>query len=234
MEPGAASRGDSLLASMMEQYQRDPLKNADLRPNTHVFNTVINCWAKSLEQDAADKAEEMLVAMERMAIPGVKPDAFTYTAVIDSWAKSGYRGAAMRASELLERMESRYRAGDLALKPNNFTYNAVINSLAKSKEPGAAEKAERVLQNMVNRYKSGGENDVKPTTINFNTVLDAWAKSGGGRSSAERAERILQWMDEIHRSGNDDAKPGKYLRRSFVKIFVHQGLFFITVFPKIQ
>jgi len=44
-------------------------------------------WAKSKEQDAASKAEEMLVAMGRLhacGIPGLKPDAFTYTAVIDA------------------------------------------------------------------------------------------------------------------------------------------------------
>lgn len=54
-----------------------------------------------------------------------------------------------------------------------FTYNAVINALAKSCEAGAAARAERVLQNMVNRHRNGGGDDVKPTTINFNTVLDA-------------------------------------------------------------
>jgi len=67
-------------------------------------------------------------------------------------------------------MEAKYMAGDMDLKPNTFTYNAVINALAKSGEPGAAARAERVLQNMVNRYRNGGSDDVKPTTINFNTV----------------------------------------------------------------
>lgn len=52
-----------------------------------VFNTVINCWAKSKEPDAASKAEEMLVAMSRLHSSGMtslKPDAFTFTAVIDA------------------------------------------------------------------------------------------------------------------------------------------------------
>jgi hypothetical protein len=59
---------------------------------------------------------------------------------------------------------------------------------------------------MVNRHRNGNL-DVKPTTINFNTVLDAWAKSGGGRSAAERAEEILEWMDRLHKDGNNDVKP---------------------------
>lgn len=90
-------------------------------------------------------------------------------------------------------------SGDMDLKPNTFTYNAVINALAKSGEPdgrcffsyslvfilvpaitavltssnsvlSAAARAERVLHNMVNRHRNGGCDDVKPTTINFNTV----------------------------------------------------------------
>ena len=154
-------------------------------------------------------------------------------AVIDAWAKSGYRGAASRADQLLDKMEAKHLAGDPDLKPNTFTYNAVINALAKSGEAGAAARAERVLQNMVNRHRNGGGDDVKPTTINFNTVLDAvrivlsyglvsllsslsfvlfsyylqWAKSGGGRAAAERAEEILEWMDRLHKQGNEDVKP---------------------------
>ena len=123
LEPEAASRADTILANMIRLYQDDPVNNADLRPNTYVFNTVINCWAKSKDEDGASKAEEMLVAMGTLSdngIPGLKPDAFTYTAVIDAWAKSGYRGAAARADELLNKMESKYLAGDTDLKPNTF------------------------------------------------------------------------------------------------------------------
>ena len=34
-------------------------------------------------------------------------------------------------------------------------------------------------------------------TINFNTVLGAWAKSNSGKSGAERAEKILEWRLEM-------------------------------------
>jgi hypothetical protein len=91
--------------------------------------------------------------------------------------KSGFRGAAARADQLLDKMEAKHQAGDMDLKPNTFTYNAVINALAKSGEAGAAARAERVLQNMVNRHRNGGGDDISPTTININTVLDAWAKT---------------------------------------------------------
>lgn len=43
--------------------------------------------------------------------------------------------------------------------------------------------------------------------FSLQTVLDAWAKSGGGRASAERAEEILEWMDRLYKGGNPDVKP---------------------------
>lgn len=132
MERNAAARADALLANMVALHQSDPVRHADLRPNTYVFNTVINAWAKSKERGAAAKAEEMLVAMDRLhasGFPGLKPDAFTYTAVIDAYAKSGYRGAASRADLLLDQMEAKYAAGDQDLKPNtceSFVYDRIV------------------------------------------------------------------------------------------------------------
>ena len=70
---------------MINRYQINPIENADLMPNTHVFNTVINCWSKSKDKDAAHKAEEMLIAMGRLqetGIPDLKPDTFSYVSNI--------------------------------------------------------------------------------------------------------------------------------------------------------
>lgn len=39
-DPDAASRADNLLASMIKLHQSDPVRHADLLPNTYVFN----CW----------------------------------------------------------------------------------------------------------------------------------------------------------------------------------------------
>lgn len=39
MDAGAAARADSILANLIRLYQSDPIGNADLRPNTYVFNT---------------------------------------------------------------------------------------------------------------------------------------------------------------------------------------------------
>mmetsp|Transcript_5699 Transcript_5699/g.7007 ORF Transcript_5699/g.7007 Transcript_5699/m.7007 type:complete len:124 (-) Transcript_5699:11-382(-) len=81
-----------------------------------------------------------------------------------------------------------------------------MNALAKSGDQGAAARAEKVLQNVVRRHIDGND-DIKPTTINFNTDINAWANSGG-KGAAVRAEEISVWMDQLNKSGNTDFKPG--------------------------
>ena len=76
---------------------------------------------------------------------------------------------------------------------------------------------------MVNRYGTGSTEDVKPTTINFNTVLDAWAKNGGGRAAAERAEKMLEWMDDLYKSGNAEVKPDTITFNAVIDAWARSG-----------
>eukprot|EP00957_Ditylum_brightwellii_P119226 9095440-Ditylum_brightwellii.AAC.1 len=56
-------------------------------------------------------------------------------------------------------------------------------------------------------YKKTGNNNIKPDSISFNAVLDAWAKQSGKRKSsrsdtsglfaAEKAEKLLLQMQEL-------------------------------------
>jgi PPR repeat/Pentatricopeptide repeat domain len=63
-------------------------------------------------------------------------------------------------------------------------------------------------------YKSGNQ-DVRPDTITFNAVLDAWARSGD-RMAAHRAEQILDHMDELYRAGNHGVKPDTYTYNTLI------------------
>ena len=72
----------------------------------------------------------------------------------------------------------------------------------------AAERAEEILEWMDRLYKSGNYG-VRPDTITFNAVLDAWARSGC-YFAAHRAEQILDHMDELYRAGNHGVKPDTY------------------------
>lgn len=58
---------------------------------------------------------------------------------------------------------------------------------------------------------------MKPDTITFNAVLDAWARSGD-RVAPYRAEQILDHMDDLYRSGNKGVKPDTYTYNTLVSI----------------
>ena len=61
------------------------------------------------------------------------------------------------------------------------------------------------------------------TTIHFNAVLDAFAKSGGGRDAAERAESILEWMDDLFKLGNSDVKPDTITFNAVIDCWARSG-----------
>jgi hypothetical protein len=58
---------------------------------------------------------------------------------------------------------------------------------------------------MLELYISGNH-DVRPNTISFSSVVDAWARSND-HTAPQRAEAILNRMEELYKSGNHDVKP---------------------------
>ena len=97
----------------------------------------------------------------------------------------------------------------------SYFVQTVLDAWAKSGGGrAAAERAEEILEWMDRLYK-GGNPDVKPDTITFNAVLDAWARSGD-RVAPHRAEQILDHMDDLYRAGNRGVKPDTYTYNTLV------------------
>lgn len=69
----------------------------------------------------------------------------------------------------------------------------------------AAERAEQILQHMDQLY-SDGKTAIKADSYSYNTVLNAWAKSGQV-GAPQRAERILTIMETKYRNGETSLKP---------------------------
>lgn len=69
----------------------------------------------------------------------------------------------------------------------------------------AAERAEQILQHMDQLY-ADGKTSIQADSYSYNTVLNAWAKSGQV-GAPQRAERILTKMETKFRNGNPSLKP---------------------------
>ena len=134
---------------------------------------MINAFAKSKEQGAAHRAENILSIMERKYRQGdksAKPNTRTYTTIIDAWAKSGLPDAARKAEEIFITMDNFYeRMKDEECRPNVFTANAVMNACAftrlENNKRGALETAFRVF------HWLSSKNDMHPDAYSFTIML---------------------------------------------------------------
>ena len=175
-----------------------------LRPNAVVYSTLLDCLAKSRGSSSTRAAEGVLERMERLYQNGkgeARPDASAYANLINCYTKSEHPRASRRALELLEDSERQYKKGNKSMKPTLLLYSAVFQALAKTRSVKSAEKAEQLL-----RRKLTFRARPKMTTVAFNAVIDAWARSGAS-DAPEKAQAILNEMIKRFDQGDDEVKP---------------------------
>ena len=133
----------------------------------------------------------------------------SYRVLSEKAAKQARRGGkrrpdvsfAQKADELLAFVEQSY-SQDPALSTDTKSYAMVVDAYAKIGDP---EHAEAVLMRLEKLWKSGNK-EVKPNTIVYGAVLDAWAKSRE-KGAAQRAAAILDHMLKLHEAGQEDCRP---------------------------
>ena len=130
----AAEKAQEALFSMYTEYKEG--KNPDLKPNTQLVTTVMECWQRSGSNEAGEQAESLLGwLLTRYEESGYQdddlcPNEYTFASAIAAWAKSRRFGKAVRARKLLNRMVQLYEAGHVKAGPNTHCYTAVINACA--------------------------------------------------------------------------------------------------------
>ena len=103
--------------------------NTDCRPTAVTYNAVINAFAKSKMEDAAERAEEILLKMEKMYEAGadIQPNTRSFNSVMNAWAKSSRDDAADHAQELFDFMNGLYKKTNKSVRPDVHSYCTVIN-----------------------------------------------------------------------------------------------------------
>ena len=102
----------------------------------------------------------------------------------------------MRRQELFQEMQQK------GVEPDEICFNEIIRIYKDIKEP---EGARGVLKQMVDR-------DLRPTLVNFNSVMDACAKAG----KPELAEQVLQELRE-------DLEPDSFTFSALVGAWAKRG-----------
>ena len=163
--------------------------NIDAKPNTMVFNTVMNVLSKSKAKKTISpgKALDLFESMKRQDVPR---DVYTYTSVMDVLAKSESGKMSDKAEELLQEMTREYqRTKQPALRPNVRTYTSVINAIGRSKE--RPERANAILKQM----DSAG---ITPDSICYNAVINAWGWSSSKGKELQVYELLQEMIESSH------------------------------------
>lgn len=214
-----AERSEYILERLIEFKEKLESSEIDrkyaeqLSPDTVIYNSVLDAWARSGDPRAGTKAEAILVQMEEQSRKGFKnaaPDSITFNTVINCHANSKHISAAKSAEKILKKMEIAVEEASALgdeernrIAPNTRTYNQVLKCYASSKLPGAPQRAEAILKYMLVSKKK----EIQPDIITFCTCLDVWAKSNE-KGKAERSYNVMKKLIELYdASRNDDLKP---------------------------
>jgi len=131
----------------------------------------------------------------------VRPDSFLLTSVIRAWAKSGRMEGPEMAEGILSLMHDLYDNGWKESGPNLHSYAAVMNAWSHSRHPDGPDAIERLFE----RLKQTDTPELRPNSIIYSIVIDAWSRCGTVRST-ERAVQRLNEMIELSDTpgGNND------------------------------
>ena len=103
-------------------------------------------------------------------------------------------------------------SGDGTVKPSVHSFAIAINAWSNVGSEAAAHNAEEILKRLLEDYDEALEQnteyakDLKPNNVVFNSVIDAWARSGSS-IAGEKAESILLRMEELSMMKIYDVRP---------------------------
>ena len=228
----AGERAERILEQIQNMSRSGDL---DKPPDLILYNTVLNCWAKS--SATPERASRAVAFLEKMRDDKIVPDVITYNTIIHCLVQSG---RASEAELMLDQMK------ETGVYPNSITYNTLLAAYTNRKgkndrsrgsrgmETARAEKLFEKMRNdpnitpdvvtyntMLNAYSRQGaienaeallkemlqeDSSVSPDSTSINTVISAWTKSGR-KHAPQRAEAILEQMLRPDDVWNEGGKP---------------------------
>jgi hypothetical protein len=172
-----------LLKQMKELAAMEDEEGFDTVPDIVTYNTILSAWSHSGDKNAAPQAEKLV----KSAIPPEMANTVTWNTVLHAWSQSKLPNAASRAEALLHFM---IESKNPAIAPDAYSYSSVMDTIAKSKEPRKAARVLSWLEVSQDMYEKNRRPALRPTPVQFNTVLNACAFSALGTSSEERREAL--------------------------------------------
>ena len=224
----AAFQAEATLEDLLQRAKADEKEDKDqddersrlvlVRPDTIVFNSVIQCWATSGDVRAGKKSQQLLEQMKELAGSSsggdsedkiekiyfdTRPDIITYNTVISAWSRCGKKNAAPRAEkivkDLMVELEENQDADLTSVVADTITFNTVLSAWSKTKLDGATARAGKLLEYMIESNNS----EIKPDVYSFTCVMDTWAKSKEP-NKASHTQKLLSQLKKMHQEALED------------------------------
>lgn len=188
--PDAPQQVEALLQQMQDLRQKGW---DNLEPDELTYNNIVMAWAISTDTISVQKAEDYLKQFHN-------PNTYRFNIVLNGWAKCDDPSSAQKCAALFKFMRAKHKkTGDSTIKPIASTYGIVIAAYAKK---GMATEAETLLDELLYEYETKYDPALLPDRYHFNSLIDAWAKSGD-KDTAERAEKTLLRMRKLASATNN-------------------------------
>lgn len=225
-----AKRAEILLMNMQQMHERrlrmagegriGESYNAELQPDTRVFNLVLRAWAtiQGGTKASAIRATRILDLMQELhhrqskgafewqgrTLSQVQPNLQTYKAVINAWAHATHTVEGPdRAEEILRHLLSLSKAGNLGVEimPDAECFHIVMKAHAeevrkrRKGDDGSAsvERAQKITSLLDWMELMALRSSVEPTSETYRVALSAWAWSHHVEAP-KKAEGILNQM----------------------------------------
>ena len=211
-------QAQQLLDSMEETY--------GISPDVVSYTSVIDAYSKSGDAPKAESLLKLMIQMNNQMNAGstrydssenlktsiysstmsTQPTIQTFNAVLNAWSHSKDRNATQRAESLLKLMvemstvskkKERSNYSNTGFKipaPNHSSFNTVLNTYS---HVGDGLGAEELLDAMMDKNSNLYMSNVKPDLISYNTVMNAFTRSGHLRCH-EDVLRIMEKMKDAN------------------------------------
>jgi predicted hydrolase (HD superfamily) len=170
-------------------------------PDTSTYNIVLDTLVKNSYPQSYAIVDQIIGRMKQKAVLSSMPNVATYNILVTALARNAEANV-----EFAERAESIVRGMEMeeetyqGIRPDMVSYSAAIDAWSRCRSTGSAQRAETLLEHMAGLAKQEkektGESQLWPNTVVINSVLSAYARTGG-RTSRERVKAIVARMEQM-------------------------------------
>lgn len=160
------------------------------RPNPRIYTKLLVMLGKCKQYERANSLFQLMIE------EGLEPSIESYTALVSAYSRSGLLHKAFTVLEEMKRIP--------LCKPDVFTYSILIKSCV---EYSRFDHVDRLLSDM-------SRNGIKPNTVTYNTILDAYGKVGKFKDMDDVISKMLE---------DQDSKPDVWTMNATMKAFGNRG-----------